>query len=248
MAEKVTLKVSDGTEILTYVARPQKQAKAGVIVLQEAFGITDHIKRVTDRFAHEGYLAIAPELYHRTAPPGFAAKYGEFETVKPHSSALTLPNLEADTKTAFDWLKSQGVGKIASVGYCQGGRVSYIANSTLPLSAAVSYYGRIAPDLLDRAKDQQAPIVLFWGGLDKGISIEGARAVSDALRTAGKPFTHIEFSDAQHGFNCDDRPSFHPEASEQAWGITLTFFKKHLSDIIQGGVILNHTKAPSSTI
>jgi carboxymethylenebutenolidase len=228
MPETITVKVSDGTEISAYTARPLGQPKAGVIVFQEAFGVTDHIKRVTDRFAHEGYLSIAPELYHRTAPAGFAAKYGDMETVKPHSSALTLPNLEADAKAAFDWLKSQGVSKIASVGYCQGGRTSYIANSTLPLSAAASYYGRIAPDLLDRAKDQRAPIILFWGGADKGIPLENARAVADALRTAGKPHTHIEFSEAQHGFNCDDRPSFNPEASEQAWGITLTFFKKHL--------------------
>jgi carboxymethylenebutenolidase len=93
----------------------------------------------------------------------------------------------------------------------------------------VSYYGRNDPDFLDRAKDQHSPLLLFWGGSDKGIPIETARTVADALKAAGKPFSHVEFSEAQHGFNCDDRPSFHPESSEQAWGMTLAFFKKHLS-------------------
>ena len=229
MSEKITLKVSDGTEMLTYVARPQGAPKAGVILNLEVFGITDHIKRTADRFAREGYLVIVPESFHRTTPAGFTAAYTDFEIIKPHMVALTTPGFEADLKSCFDWLKSQGVQKIGSVGYCMGGRVSYIANSILPLDAAVSYYGRIAPDLLDRAKDQHGPILLFWGGADKGIPPVDAQAAVSAIRAEGKSFINVEFSQAEHGFNCDDRPSFNAEASEQAWGITLSFFKKHLS-------------------
>ncbi len=229
MSEKVTLKVSDGSEMLTYVARPKGAPKAGVILSLEVFGITDHIKRCADRFALEGYLVIVPELFHRSAAAGFTLRYDDFEKVKPHYAAITLPGLEADIKASFGWLKDQGMQKIGSVGYCLGGRVSYLANSILPLDAAVSYYGRIAPDLLDRAKNQHAPVLLFWGGADKAIPAADAQAAVNALREAKKIFTTVEFSEAQHGFNCDDRPSFHAESSEQAWGITLSFFKKHLN-------------------
>jgi len=230
MSEKVTLKVSDSSEMLSYVARPKNAPQAGVIVIQEAFGITDHIKRCADHFAQEGYLAISPEIFHRTAPAGFTVGYTDFEQVKAHYGAMTLTGLELDMKACFGWLKDNGIQKVGSVGYCLGGRVSYIANSTLPLNAAVSYYGRIAPDLLDRAKDQHGPILLFWGGADKGIPVADAQAAANSLRAAKKPFTNVEFSEAQHGFNCDDRPAvFNAEASEQAWGITLAFFKKHLN-------------------
>jgi carboxymethylenebutenolidase len=229
MSEKVTLKVSDGSEMSAYVAKPSGSPQAGLIVIQEAFGITQHIQRVADRFAKEGYLVISPELFHHTAPPGFTVGYTEFDLVKAHYGALTLPGLEADMKACFGWLKDNGVQKIGSVGYCLGGRVSYVANSVLHLNAAVSYYGRIAPDLLERAKDQHGPLLLFWGGSDKGIPPADAQSAVNALRAAGKPFTNVEFSEAGHGFNCDDRPgSFHAESSEQAWGMTLAFFKKHL--------------------
>ena len=142
--------------------------------------------------------------------------------------ALTLPGLEADGKACYDWLKEQKVPKAGSVGYCLGGRVSFLANATLPLDAAVSYYGRIAPDLLDRAKDQHGPLLMFWGGADKGITHEMAADTVNAVRTAGKVYTSVVFSQAEHAFNCDDRPSFNAEASEQAWGLTLAFFKNHL--------------------
>jgi carboxymethylenebutenolidase len=229
MSEKVILKESDSSEMQAYVAKPQGTPKAGVIVIQEAFGVTAHIQRCADHFAKEGYLAISPEVFHRSAPAGFTTGYGDFELVKGHYGALTLTGLELDMKAAYGWLKDNGVQKVGSVGYCLGGRVSYIANSALPLNAAVSYYGRIAPDFLDRAKDQHAPVLFFWGGADKGIPVADAQAAVNALREAKKIFTTVEFSEAEHGFNCDDRPSFNAEASEQAWGITLSFFQKHLS-------------------
>jgi carboxymethylenebutenolidase len=223
------LKVSDGSEMHAYAANPKGTPKAGVILSLEVFGITDHIKRCADRFAQEGYLVIVPELFHRSAAAGFTLGYGDFEKVKPHYMALTTAGLEADMKACYGWLKDQGMQKIGSVGYCLGGRVSFLANSILPLDAAVSYYGRIAPDLSDRAKDQHGPLLLFWGGSDKGIPVADAQAAVGAVRAAGKPFINVEFSQAEHGFNCDDRPSFNPEASEQAWDITLSFFKKHLA-------------------
>lgn len=227
-SEKITLTLPDGSQMQTYVMHPKGKPKAGIILIQEAFGVTAHIRRCVARFAEEGYLVIAPEIFHRTAPAGAEFAYDNFEVIKPHYMAITPEGLQADLKVSFDWLKSNSVKKFGSVGYCLGGRVSYTTNSFLPMDAAVSYYGRIAPDLLDKAKDQHGPILLFWGGADKGIALSDARSVADALRSAQKPYTHVEFSQAEHGFNCDDRPSFNAEASEQAWGLTLAFFKNHL--------------------
>lgn len=229
MSEKVQLAVSDNTTMQAHIFRPQGKPQAGLILIQEAFGVTAHIRRCAERFAQAGYLVIAPEMFHRSAAPGTEIAYGDFEKVKPHFGALTPEGLQADIQASFDWLKKEAVAKIGSVGYCLGGRVSFLANSFLPLAAAVSYYGRIAPDLVDKAKDQHSPILLFWGGKDKAIPAEHSQAAVNALRAAGKPFTTVEFSEAEHGFNCDDRPSFNPEASEQAWELTLQFFKKHLS-------------------
>jgi carboxymethylenebutenolidase len=225
--EKVTLSVSDGTSMDAFVARPAQKGP-GLLVLQEAFGVNAHIRDVAQRFAREGYLAIAPELFHRTAP-GFESGYGDFEKVKPHYMAMTLPGLEADCRAAHDWLSSQGVKAAGAIGFCLGGRAAYVANSILPLKAAVSFYGAgIAPDLLGRAKDQSGPIVLFWGGLDKHISPEVRRAVADALRAAGKSFVEVDFSAADHGFFNDARSSYEPASAEQAFALAKAFFKKNL--------------------
>jgi len=227
--ENVRLDVSDGTVMQAYaagLARPP--ATRGIIVLQEAFGVNRHIRDVADRFAHEGYLAIAPELFHRTAP-GFEGSYTDFSTALPHYQAVTEPGLEADLTAAYNWLLSRGVTKAASVGFCLGGRVSFLANTVLPLQAAVSYYGGgIAPGLLPRAAGQHGPLLLYWGGRDKHITPDHVKSVTDALRAAGKEFVNVEFSQADHGFNCDDRASYNPAAARQSWALTLAFLKTHL--------------------
>lgn len=110
-----------------------------------------------------------------------------------------------------------------------GGKVSFLADSTLPLKAAVSFYGGgIAQGLLDRAKNLYGPILLFWGGLDKHILPEQTRAVEDALHAAGKEFGNVTFSYADHGFFCDQRAAYNERASKQAWPMTLEFLKYHL--------------------
>ena len=227
----VDLKVSDGTTMAAYVARPQSTGKhPGIIVFQEAFGVNPYIRDVAGRFAGEGFTAIAPELFHRTGP-GFEGDYKDFPAVQPHTSALTNDTLEADIKTAYEWLKNDpqtDAQKIFSVGFCMGGRVSFLANTVIPLRAAVSFYGGgIAQGLLDRAKDLHGPILLFWGGLDKHILPEHTRAVEDALRAAGKEFGNVTFSYADHGFFCDQRAAYNERAAKQAWPMTLEFLKYH---------------------
>jgi carboxymethylenebutenolidase len=236
--EWITLNVADGTSMRAYVARPEgANQSAGMLVYQEAFGVNGHIRDVTDRFAREGYLAIAPELFHRTAP-GFEGAYDKFEMVMPHVSALTDQNLEADVRAAYGWLQADPATQrqqIACVGFCMGGRVAFLTNAVLPVSAAISFYGggiapsRFGPGLLTRAGDVHAPQLLFWGGLDKHIGPEQTLAVTESLRTAGKPFVNVEFSDADHGFFCSVRPSYNLSAARQAWALALAFLDVYAS-------------------
>lgn len=230
ITEKVELGVSDGARMNAYVARPKQPGQyPGLLLFQEAFGVNHHIRAVSERFAAEGYVAIAPELFHRTAPPGFEAGYTDFPAVMPHMQAVTAETAEKDVRAAYDWLKSNAkvkAGEISSVGFCMGGRVSFIANSVVPLRAAVSFYGGgIAPALLDRAAKLQAPILLIWGGRDKHIPAEQRKAVTDALSAAQKIYVNAEFSRADHGFFCDERASYEPHSARQAWALTLEFLR-----------------------
>src|SRR6202158_2723604 len=102
--EYVNLSAGDGTALRAYVARPAGKPRAGLLVFQEAFGVNAHIRDVTERFAREGYLAISPELFHRTAAPGFEGRYDDFASVVPHMRAMKEDALEADERAAYDWL------------------------------------------------------------------------------------------------------------------------------------------------
>ena len=235
-SEFVTVNVSDGTSMRLYVARPTGAAPArGLLVMQEAFGINSHIRDITERFAREGFLAVAPELFHRTGA-GFEGRYDDFGSAMGHLKELRDPNLEVDIKAAHDWLRANGIASgspIAAVGYCMGGRAAVLAAITLPLECAVSYYGggiapsQMNPGLLGRVKDLKAPVLLFWGGRDQHIPAEQRNAVVEALRAAGKSYVNVEFSDADHGFFCDARPSYNAVAAKQAWPLTLAFLNTY---------------------
>jgi len=233
------LNVNDRTRMRAYVARPTQDGRhPGLIVNQEAFGVNAHIRDVTERFARQGYFAIAPELFHRTAVPGFEGRYDDFSGVSGHVRALTTEGLESDMNAAFDWLRANGVhapAPIAAVGFCMGGRVSFLAATILPLACGISFYGGgIAPNpqgpgLLDRAVRVHAPMLFFWGGRDKHIGPDQVRAVVDAMRAAGKNFVNVEMSDADHAFFCDARPSFHAVAAAESWALSLAFLHAHTS-------------------
>ncbi len=228
----VEIKVADGTTMSAYVARPQGSGKhPGIMVFQEAFGVNPYIRDVTDRFAKEGFTAIAPELFHRSGA-GFEGSYTDFPATQQHTTKLTNEGLEADIRATHEWLSKDAqtdAQKIFSAGFCMGGRVSFFADTLVPLSAAVSFYGGgIAQGLLDRSKNLYGPVLLFWGGLDKHILPEHTRAVEDAIRAAGKEFGSVTFSYADHGFFCDQRASYNEKASKQAWPMTLEFLKYHL--------------------
>ena len=230
----VTLSVSDGSVMQAFIARPPGRARRpGLLLCQEAFGINGHIKDVARRCARAGWTTIAPELFHRTAPAGFAGSYSDFEGVRAHVQGLTVEGLEADVRAAHAWLQGDSrtdPTRVAALGFCMGGRVAYLANATVSLRAAVSFYGGgIAPGLLDRAARLSGPQLFFWGGADTHIPPEQRRAVIDALSQAGKAYTTVEFSEAGHGFFCDQRPSYHAVSARRAWVLTRDFLTAALA-------------------
>ena len=231
-ASIVTLAVADGTEMRAYTAFPSSTGPVpGLLLFQEAFGVNPHIRRVADRLAAAGYAVIAPELFHRTAAPGLEIPYSDFASAMPHYNAITNEGLTADLHACFGWLTEQALvkaDKIGSIGFCLGGRVSFLANAVLPLAAGVSYYGGGTHLLKDRAADLHGPHLFFWGGLDKHIRPEHVAEVTAALDAAQKPYVNTVISYADHAFNCDDRPSYHPQAAAEAWALTLAFLAEKL--------------------
>jgi carboxymethylenebutenolidase len=235
ITKKVVLAVVDGTRMNAFAARPEQPGKyPGMLLLQEAFGVNGHIRDVTKRVAREGYVAITPELFHRTAPPGFEVSYDNFPAVAPHTQAVTEAGATADVRAAFDWLQKDSqvlADRIGSVGFCMGGRISFLACATVPLRAAVSFYGaRIAPALLPHAANLHGPVLFFWGGQDKHIGQDQIRAVAEACNSAGKAYINVEISDADHGFFCDARASYNPAAAKEAWSLTRTFLETHVKE------------------
>jgi carboxymethylenebutenolidase len=229
----VFVDVGDGSNIALYVARPAGAVKAPVvIVLQEAFGLNGHIRAIAERCAREGYVAVAPELFHRSAEHGFEGSYDNFETVVQHYMATTESGLDADLQATLRWLRSDpqcDAGRIAALGFCMGGRAAFLANAVLPLRAAVSFYGGgIVPTYLSRATQQHGPLLLIWGGLDAHIDLAQRRAIADALREAQKNFVELEYSQADHGFFCDERESYNHEAATESWALTLQFLRNQL--------------------
>jgi carboxymethylenebutenolidase len=229
--EFTTISVSDGTEMELYVASPEGAGPfPAIIVLQEAFGVTGHIRSIAERLCKEGYTAVAPDLFHRTARR-LEAAYTDFPSIAPHFQALTTEGLAADLRASYDWLQQQTFiqkDRVGSIGFCLGGRASFLANATLPLSAAVSYYGGRLDALVDHAPDLHADHLFFWGGQDQHIPQETVDKVIGAVKAAGKSYTNVVISYADHGFNCDDRASFHPLAAKEAWAHSLAFFANRL--------------------
>ncbi len=231
MENNITVRVSDGTTMRAFVARPASSGKhPGILLYQEAYGVNAHIRDVANRFAREGYVAVAPELYHRTGD-GVEGDYTDFAAMQKHFSAIKEDLVELDVQAIYDWLIKDSMvdsDRTACIGFCMGGRIAFQTNAMIPIKAAVSFYGGgIAETLVSRIPNLHGPALMFWGGQDKRILPEHIRAIVDAFRAANKPYTNIEFSGAAHGFFCDARAAYHKESAEEAWPLLLHFLKTH---------------------
>jgi carboxymethylenebutenolidase len=228
------LSTDDGPMDLHF-ARPDGPPRGGVVVVQEAFGLSPHIASIADRLAAEGYLAAAPHLFHRTGDP--VIPYGDFELVMPHMRALTADDLDRDVDAALDFLRGDGLedAEIAIVGFCMGGTVALATAARVPLGAAATFYGsgilegRFGyPALVELAPTLETPWIGFYGDADQGIPVEQADALREAAGRAPAETEVHRYPGAGHGFNCDDRDAFHAEAAADAWRRMLDWFAGHL--------------------
>jgi carboxymethylenebutenolidase len=229
VSQYIELSVEDGTTMRAWFALPENGTpKAGLMVFQEAFGVNSHIRDVTERFAKLGYAALAPELYHRIAP-GFEGRYDDIASALPIAKQTTTPGLQSDVRASHRFLLGRFGDRIACVGYCMGGRVSFLANAIVPLKAAISYYGAATGDMLALAGKSSAPMLFFWGGQDQHIGSEQRQQVSEGMQASPKPWLEVTFSDAEHGFFCDQRSSYNPRAAQLSWSLSLSFLDQYLS-------------------
>src|SRR3954464_7632875 len=231
----VTLETPDGAMDL-YEAAPDGEPKGAVIVIQEAFGVNDHIQDVTRRFAAAGYLAVAPALFHRAG--GGTAGYDDFAKVMPLFEGVSDDGVLADVDATIDHLEAQGFdpSRIGIVGFCFGGRVTFLVAARRALGAAVGFYGGGIvsasglglPPLLEEAASLQTPWLGLFGDLDTGIPVEGVEQLRGALGGASVAAEVVRYADAEHGFHCDARDAYHEDSAKDAWRRTLDWFATHL--------------------
>ena len=213
-------------------------AQRAIIVLQEAFGVNDHIRGVADLFADEGYLCVAPQLFHRDGSP--EVPYDDFASAMPFMAKLTKQGLTNDLNATTDFLATLGfhAPNIAAVGFCMGGTVSFFAATLGTVGAAASFYGggvatgRFGiPPLIELAADLQCPWLGLYGDLDQSIPVEHVEALRAATDALSVTTQIVRYREGKHGFHCDARPdSFNEAAAMDARARTLTFFAEHLRD------------------
>ena len=213
------------------------EAGKAIVVLQEAFGVNDHIRDVADRFATAGYFAIAPELFHRDGSPEIA--YDDFAAALTHMGNFTKAGLEGDVRDTISYLGTLGIdhSSIGIVGYCMGGTVATFIDTLGIVGAAVSFYGggvtngRFGlPALVELAPEIKAPWMGLFGGLDKGIPMDQVDALEAAMEMADQPTEIVVYEEADHGFHCNDRTAvYNAEAAADAAARCLEFFAEYLA-------------------
>jgi carboxymethylenebutenolidase len=224
-----------------YEAAPDTAPTAAVIVIQEAFGVNPHIEDVTRRFADAGYHAVAPDMFHRTG--GGVVDYSDFGAIIPHFVGIGDDNaILADVDAALDYLRGIGFAdrRIGIVGFCFGGRVTFLTAVNRSLGAAVGFYGggivtaRFPqfPALVGDITRIDTPWLGLFGDLDQSIPVEDVELLREALANAPVPSEVVRYADAEHGFHCDARDArdaYNAAAAKDAWDRTLDWFARHLS-------------------
>jgi carboxymethylenebutenolidase len=232
----VRLRTGDG-EMKCYQGQPRGAGKfAAVLVIMEAFGVNDHIKDVTERIAAEGYVAIAPDLNFRESPN--VVGYDQLQAAIGLMQKLDAEKGMADLERVIAHLRAQNFvhgDRLGIIGFSTGGTLAFLAacKFSTDITAAVSFYGGGSADdsptaALNSAAGLQAPILCFFGEIDPHIPLSQVNKIKDTLRTLGKSFDVKVYAGADHGFFCDDRGSYHPEAARDAWERTKTWFAEHL--------------------
>jgi carboxymethylenebutenolidase len=215
----VRLRARDGHELDAYVAGPEGEARAGLVVVQEIFGVNAHIRRVVEQYAAQGFLTVAPAMFDRVQR-GVELTYTQIDEGRALMQRLEWPSTLADVAAAAREVR--GAGKVGVVGFCWGGTVAHVTASELDVDAAVSYYGGGVAKMLD--KQPRCPILYHFGAQDHAIPLADVAKV----QAAGFGSVHV-YAGAGHGFNCDERASFSPADARLALERSLKFLTEHLA-------------------
>lgn len=236
-AGEIRISTGDGP-MPAYRAKPQSGAGFPVVlVVQEIFGVHEHIKDVCRRFAKLGYLAIAPELFARQ---GDVSKMTDIDEIRSKVvSQVPDAQVLSDLDAAVAWAKESGEGNIERfgiTGFCWGGRIVWLYAAHNPqLKAGVAWYGRLAGNPtplqpkhpLDVASSLKAPVLGLYGAEDKGIPLDTVEQMKAALQSAGGTSQFVIYPNAPHAFHADYRPSYRKEAAEDGWKRLQDWFKKN---------------------
>jgi len=231
--QQAQVKTPDGT-MPVYIAEPTAAGRhPAVIVVMEAFGLNKHIEDVTRRIAAEGYVALAPDVYYRSLPDNKVG-YNELPKAIALMQKLDDKKLVADVGAALDFLAARpnvNAAKIGITGFCMGGRISFLVASELPdrIAAAAPFYGGGIAGLLGKADKIRAPLYLFFGDRDAFIPQDQVKAIDAKLRESGKRYKLENYAGADHGFFCNDRPSYNEKAASDAWTKLKAFFRENLA-------------------
>ena len=233
MGNFVNLNSPDGFTLPVFVARPTGAPRGAVVVLQEIFGVNDHIRAVTERYAAEGYLAVAPATFARVQPDvelGYTdADMATGMTLKTRVENRPGAGVLSDVQTAIEYAALEAGGSVAAakvgiVGFCWGGLLAWRAACELRgLAAAVCYYGGGMTNEAESARTPGCPVLAHFGKRDHFISESSVHTFAKAQ--AG---VQVHLYDADHGFNCDQRGSYNQPAADQARERTHAFFAEHL--------------------
>jgi carboxymethylenebutenolidase len=236
-AGEVQIPVAGG-QIPGYWACPSRGGNFPVVlVVQEIFGVHEHIKDICRRFGKQGYCAVAPELYARQ---GDVSKIENIqEIISTVVNRVPDAQVMSDLDATIDWAVRDSRGsrdRVAITGFCWGGRIvwMYSAMST-NVKAGAAFYGRLEGEAnqmtpkhpLDYAGALKAPVIGFYGGQDTGIPLESVERMRISLRVVDDPSEIVVYPDAQHGFHADYRPSYNKAAAEDAWKRMLAWFKEN---------------------
>ncbi len=236
----VRFRARDGAEISAFICRSNRSGSfPAVIVIHEVFGLVDHVKDVACRFAREGYVSIAPDLYSREGGPGDLSSVPAIMRVIEN---LPDDRVLRDLDSTVDYLGTQDFVKgdrIGVIGFCMGGLYSLLfAGHSKDLAAAVAFYGRIVypktsekkpTSPIDLVPSISCPFLGIYGEADQGIPVSDVKLLEDRLRKEGKTFEIKIYPNAPHAFFNDTRSSYRPDAAKDAWERTLNFFRGHLS-------------------
>jgi carboxymethylenebutenolidase len=214
-----------------YLARPEGDAPSpAVLVIQEAFGLNEHIKDVTRRIAAEGYVALAPDMFWRGGR-GRTAGYDQLPKALQLMGELKDDAVVGDVGSAIGYLERQAfvrAGRVGITGFCMGGRVSYLAACALPakIRASAPFYGGGIP--VERTASLAAPVLALFGEDDPFIPLDQVEKLKGEANRLGKAVDVVVYPKAPHGFFCNERDSYRPEAARDAWERLKKFFATHL--------------------